>query len=69
MTHDLYGETCSSYEILRQRLKSRGFTSVAMGANIMLQMNAYSNAPKATTKNLKSNKIMIQRGSPKRKFS
>ena len=69
MTHELRGETCSSYEILRQRLKARGFTDVAMGVSHMLQMDAYGNGPTANTKSMKAKPIMIQKGHPKRKFA
>jgi len=69
MTHELHAETCSSYEILRQRLKARGFTDIAIGAGVMLQMDAYSKGPTVQTKSLKAKPIMIQRGHPKRKFA
>ena len=69
MTHELRGETCSSYEILRGRLKARGFTDIAMGASHMLQMDSYSNGPPAVTNHLKAKPIMIQKGHPKRKFA
>jgi len=65
MSYELRGEVCSSYEILRQRLKARGFTDISMGASSMLQMAAYSTGPIANTKQLKSKNIMIQRGDSK----
>lgn len=65
MSYELKGEVCSSYEILRQRLKSRGFTNISMGASSMLQMASYSAGPIVDTKHIKSKNIMIQRGQKK----
>lgn len=69
MSYELCGETCSSYEILRQRLKARGFVDIAMGAGTMLKMDAYSAGPIVTTKSMKAKNVMIQKGQPKRKFA
>ena len=69
MSHEPRAETCSSYEILRQRLKSRGFTNITMGAGTMLQMPAYKHGPVANTKSMGAKQIMIQKGHPKRKFA
>ncbi len=61
MLYEPWVETASNYNELRERLKGRGYTDLAMGANPLLQMSAYAKAPKADTSSCQVSKTMLRK--------
>lgn len=54
-------ESAENYIELRQRLKERGFSDLAMGPNPLLNMEAHGKPPKADTSSCEIKRTMLRR--------
>lgn len=61
MLYEPWVETASSYNDLRDRLKTRGYTNLPMGENPMLRLGGYSKAPMANTSDCEVVRTMIRK--------
>ena len=61
MLYEPWVESAKNYNELRDRLKNRGFRDLPMGPNPMLDIAAYTSAPKADTSSFKIRRTMIRK--------
>jgi lysylphosphatidylglycerol synthetase-like protein (DUF2156 family) len=59
MLYELWVESASSYQELKERLKERGYSNLPMGFSPMLNLGG--NPPKANTSSCEVRKTMIRR--------
>lgn len=55
-------ETASDYNVLRERLKERGYTNIPLGVTPLLQFSNYGTTPVANTSSVEVVTTMLRKG-------
>jgi hypothetical protein len=61
MNYELWVETASDYEELKENLAKRGYSNLPLGASFSLDLEGYTKAPTANTSGQKTKKTMLRR--------
>lgn len=61
MDYELWAQTASSFEEIKNTLSEKGYTNLPSGTNTLLDLECYNKAPKAETKSCKTKKTMIRK--------